>query len=99
LRLDFRHLPDAIRSSFGLGVFTIATTPLIFAQTSPTFTLFPKLPPELRLKIWRLSIPQEQKVVISEIYTYCGTSVIKGGRQQSLYGYVTKLTGLAPGIL
>ena len=74
-------------------------TPPISAQTSPDFTLFPKLPPELRLKIWRLSIPQEQRVVILELYTYCGTPIIKDGRQQSLYGYETKPTEPVAAIL
>jgi hypothetical protein len=70
----------------------------ISSNTTPTFT-FPRLPPELRMKIWRLSIPREQRVVISEIYTYCGTPIIKDGTQQSLYGYVTKPTDSVPGIL
>jgi hypothetical protein len=74
-------------------------TPLISHQTGLEFTLFPKLLLELRLKIWGLSIPQEQKVVISELFAYYSTPIIKDGRRQSLYGYETKPTEPVPAIL
>jgi hypothetical protein len=63
------------------------------------FYPIPEITTRAEAEDWRLSIPQEQRVVILELYTYCGTPIIKDGRQQSLYGYVTRPTDLVPGIL
>jgi len=40
------------------------TEPPMAGESTSNFTLFPKLPPELRLEIWRLSIPKNRVVRI-----------------------------------
>ena len=62
------------------------------STTNPTFTLFPKLPPELRLKICKLALSKSRVIMIRTIY--CKYWTRKGLKAQHPHHCRDK--GLAP---
>jgi hypothetical protein len=46
----------------------LSPEPTSTSTTTPTFTLFPKLPPELRLKICKLALPNSRAIMIRKPY-------------------------------
>jgi hypothetical protein len=59
---------------------SVPFSPELTLTTNPTFTLFPKLPPELRLKICKLALPTSRVIMIRT--TYCKYWTPKGPKAQ-----------------
>jgi hypothetical protein len=78
---------------------TISAVPdMSLEERSRTFTLFPKLPPELRLKIWKMSTQHTR--IVKWIYGHVSMDfVIEEGVTQGQYAFRSQCTETIPSVL
>jgi hypothetical protein len=65
---------------------------------SREFTLFPKLPPELRLRVWSFALLVPRTVTISQVHKYKNTVNEKTGHWYNTISFHLRAISLVPGV-